>query len=317
MKKIVILDGAVANSGDLSWENFETLGDITVYDHTPPNLIIERAKDATVIITNKCPVGANVINQLPNLKCICLLATGYNIINVSAAKANGIVVCNAVNYSTPSVAQHVFALLLHLTNHVALHNQEVHQNGWANRQQWAYWQVPILELSGKTLGLYGLGNIGSQVAKIGLAFGMKVIATRKNKHKKTDDNIKLVNVKQLFAESDVLSLHAPLTIDNQFIINKENLSIMKSTAFLINTGRGGLVNESDLKNALINGQIAGAALDVLNQEPPALNHPLLGLPNCIITPHQAWLSTASRQRLLDIVAGNVKAFLDGKPINLV
>lgn len=316
MTKIIVLDGYVANPGDLSWQGFRELGEITIYDRTPKHLLLQRAKDATILITNKCKIGQNELEQLPNLKCICMLSTGYNNIDTAAARLRGVTVCNAVGYSTPSVAQHVFAMLLDLTNHVAFHNQSVQQNDWANSKDWSYSQKPVLELSGKTLGVYGLGRIGLQVAKIGLAFGMNVIATRKNMSHKAE-NIELVNLERLFSESDVLSLHAPLSRENQFIINKNTLQQMKTTAFLVNTGRGGLVNEDDLKVALINKTISGAALDVLNDEPPMLNHPLLGLPNCIITPHHAWASFASRQRLLNIVEKNIKSFLDGQPINVV
>lgn len=316
MTKIIVLDGYVANPGDLSWQGFRELGEITIYDRTPKHLFLQRAKDATILITNKCKIGQNELEQLPNLKCICMLSTGYNNIDTAAARLRGVTVCNAVGYSTPSVAQHVFAMLLDLTNHVAFHNQSVQQNDWANSKDWSYSQKPVLELSGKTLGVYGLGRIGLQVAKIGLAFGMNVIATRKNMSHKAE-NIELVNLERLFSESDVLSLHAPLSRENQFIINKNTLQQMKTTALLVNTGRGGLVNEEDLKVALINKTISGAALDVLNDEPPMLNHPLLGLPNCIITPHHAWASFASRQRLLNIVEKNIKSFLDGQPINVV
>jgi len=249
------------------------------------------------------------------LKYIGLLATGYNNIDITAAKSQKVVVCNAVGYSSPSVAQHVFALLLELTNHVSLHSRSVHNNDWGNAKDWCYWNKPLIELEGKTLGVYGLGAIGKQVAKIGMAFGMKVIATRKNQQKLSLQGVVMVTEDQLFSESDVLSLHAPLSVSNQNIINASVFKKMKPSAFLINTGRGGLINEEDLKIALEKKQIAGAALDVLKEEPPRLDHHLLNVPNCLITPHHAWASKESRQRMIAMVVKNLKAFLDGKPVN--
>lgn len=316
MKKIVILDGYVANPGDLDWSALEKFGTLTVYHRTPKEMVIERARAAEIILTNKCIFDSETISQLPKLEYIGLLATGYNNIDVATAKAHHITVCNAVGYSSPAVAQHVFALLLELTNRVGLHNESVQQNEWANSIDWSYQKNPIIELQGKTLGIYGLGKIGTAVAKIGLAFGMKVIATRRNPDKPTLDGVILVDEEQLLAESDVLTLHAPLSEYNQYFINADRLAKMKNTAFLINTGRGGLVHEADLRVALEDGTIAGAGLDVLSQEPPSLNHILLNIPNCIITPHHAWAAKASRKRLLKIVFDNVKAFINGQPQNV-
>jgi len=317
MTNIVILDGYVANPGDQSWQALSDQGSLTVYDRTTKDLLYERAKGAHILIVNKCPLDREVLYRLDDLRCICTLATGYNNIDIVAAKERDILVCNAVGYSSPSVAQQVFALLLELTNRVGLHNESVQQNGWANSIDWCYWKSPMMELSGKTMGIYGLGKIGQETAKIALAFGMKVIATRRNPSKPTHPNINLVAIEQLLRDSDVLSLHAPLTLDNKHIINKENLAKMKPSAFLINTGRGDLIQETELKNALLNGVIAGAGLDVLSQEPPPKNHLLLGVPNCLITPHQAWASRESRARLIQIVADNVKAFLSGKAQNVI
>ncbi len=317
MTNIVILDGFVANPGDLNWEGIRQYGNLKVYDRTSDELLYERAKEAHILIVNKRSLNRTILARLDQLKCICTLATGYNNIDIVAAKEQGIVVCNAVGYSSPSVAQQVFSLLLELTNRVGVHNESVQKNAWANSIDWSYWKSPLIELSGKTMGIYGLGKIGQEVAKIALAFGMKVIATRKNKTKLTPSNIKLVDIDQLFKESDVLTLHAPLTKENTGIINKTNLSLMKSTAYLINTGRGGLVNELDLKNALLTGQIAGAGLDVLSQEPPPKNHLLLNIQNCLITPHHAWATSASRERLIQIVADNIKGFLNGTLQNVV
>ena len=314
---IVILDGFVANPGDLSWEGIRQYGNLQVYDRTSEDLLYERAKEAHILIVNKCTLNGTLLARLDQLQCICTLATGYNNIDIVAAKEQGVIVCNAVGYSSPSVAQQVFALLLELTNRVGVHNESVQQNAWANSIDWSYWKSPLIELSDKTMGIYGLGKIGQEVAKIALAFGMKVIATRKDRTKPTPPNIQLVTIDQLFKESDVVTLHAPLTKENKGIINAHNLSLMKSTAYLINTGRGGLVNELDLKNALLTGKIAGAGLDVLSQEPPPKDHLLLNTPNCLITPHHAWATSASRARLIQIVANNIKGFLNGELQNVV
>lgn len=317
MPKIVILDGYTTNPGDLSWEPIAQLGDLEVYDRTPNNLILEQAQNANIVIVNKTKLDREQIGRLQNMKLICTLATGYNNINIEGANDLGVTVCNAVGYSTSSVAQHVFSLLLEITNQVALHNQSVQSGGWAKASDWCYWKQPLMELAGKTIGIYGFGKIGQQVAKIALAFGMKVIAHRKNMHQTPPPNIEYVSLERLFSESDVLTLHAPLSTENEGIVNAQNLSLMKSSAYLINTGRGGLVNELDLKTALLTGQIAGAGLDVLSTEPPPHDHPLIGIPNCLLTPHQAWATKESRQRLIKIVADNIKAFLSGKPQNVV
>ncbi len=317
MPKIVILDGHVANPGDLSWKSISNQGDLTIYKRTADNLVIERAKEADIIIVNKRSLDEKILAQLPQLKLICTLATGYNNIDIDAANHLEITVCNAVGYSSSSVAQHVFALLLALINQVGLHNETVQQNSWANSVDWCYWKSPLMELSGKTMGIYGYGKIGEQVANIALAFGMKVVVVRRSNKAPSNSQIQLVDLKTLFRESDVLSLHAPLTDVNTGIINQANLALMKNSAYLINTGRGGLVNELDLKIALQNGQVAGAGLDVLSQEPPPVNHLLLGIPNCLITPHHAWATKESRGRLIEIVAANIQAFLTGKPQNVV
>lgn len=311
MTNIVILDGYTANPGDISWQPIEALGSVTLYDRTPPGLIVERAKDAEIIVTNKCKLDGDIFKKLPNLKCICLLATGYDNIDIAAAKAHGITVRNAVGYSTIAVAQHVFALLLELTNKVGLHNQSVQNGEWANGTEWSYWKSPIMELSGKTLGILGFGKIGQQVAKIALAFGMTVIATRNSDKPSPISEVEIVPQEVLFKKSDVISLHTPLTAETQYVINQAAFFKMKNTVLLVNTGRGGLILEADLKRALLEGQIAGAALDVLSQEPPPNDHPLMGLSNCFITPHHAWASKASRERLVCIVAENIKGFLAG------
>lgn len=317
MPKIVILDGYATNPKDLSWEAIEAHGDLIVYDRTSRLQVIKRCIGADIVVVNKCILDKQRLRQIPGLKCICTLATGYNNVDVEAAKEFGITVCNAVDYSAPSVAQHVFALLLALINQVEKHNRSVQKNEWANAIDWSYWKSPIMELAGKTMGIYGYGKIGQRVGEIALAFGMKVIAVRKSETPPTNKKVKLVTNEQLFKESDILSLHASLSRDNEEIINRDNLELMKETAYLINTGRGGLINERDLKRALVNKTIAGAGLDVLTQEPPQFNHLLLGLSNCLITPHQAWATKESRKRLIDIVATNISSFLAGEPQNVV
>lgn len=317
MLEIVILDGYTANPGDLSWEAIAKYGQLRVYDRTPSALVYERAKEAEILIVNKQPLDRATLGQLKKLKCICTLATGYNNIDIAAASDLGITVCNAVGYSTPAVAQHVFALLLELVNQVGLHNASVQQEDWANSIDWCYRKSPLIELSGKTMGIYGYGKIGQQVATIALAFGMQVVAVRKSNKPTNHPDIHLTSFEQMMRASDVVSLHAPLTKDNAGIINQTTLSWMKQTAYLINTGRGGLVQEQALKIALINGQIAGAGLDVLSTEPPPSNHILLNTPNCIITPHLAWATLESRARLLAIVAANIRCFLEGQVQNQV
>lgn len=317
MLKIVILDGYVANPGDLDWTELQSIGDLSVYDRSPKELIISRAVEADIVLTNKCILDEATIKALPKLKYIGLLATGYNNIDVLAANDQDIAVCNAVGYSAASVSQHVFALLLELTNQVGEHNNSVHNNGWASAEDWSYWNKSIIELSGKTMGIYGIGNIGSQVAKIAMAYGMSVVATRKHTSKAMPQGVASVSEQELLATSDVLTLHAPLSASNQGFINKQTLAKMKSSAYLINTGRGGLVVEEDLKQALHSGVIAGAALDVLSEEPPVHNHTLLNTPNCIITPHQAWATKESRRRLISIATANVKGFLSGNLQNCV
>lgn len=317
MSQIVILDGYVANPGDLDWDELRALGELNVYERTSSDLVVQRSQDADIILTNKCPINKETMNALPNLKYIGLLATGYNNIDIKAAKEQNIPVCNAVGYSAASVAQHVFALMLELTNNVGQHNVSVHNNGWATARDWSFWNKPLLELAGKTMGIYGIGSIGTQVAKVATAFGMTVIATRRNKEKAMPEAVTLVTEDELLQSSDVLTLHAPLSESNQGFINRESLNKMKPSAYLINTGRGGLVIEEDLKQALLSGIIAGAALDVLTEEPPALNHLLLNIPNCLLTPHHAWATRESRKRLIAIATANVRAFMDGNIQNCV
>ncbi|MDZ7879752.1 MAG: D-2-hydroxyacid dehydrogenase [Saprospiraceae bacterium] len=320
--KIIVLDGYTLNPNDLSWSALAKLGDLTVYDRTPADKIIERAAQADILIVNKVVISAQQMEQLPKLRYIGVLATGYNNIDVVSAKNRGIVVCNVRNYGTATVAQQVFSLLLTLTNHAESYAADARQN-WANAPDWTYWHNPLMELSGKTIGVIGLGNIGSQVAKIAQAFGMKTISTtqKETPEGKSGQAPQYVDEKvglgTLLLQSDVISLHCPLSENTKELINIRTLSLMKPTAFLINTARGGLIHEQDLADALNKGVIAGAGLDVLTQEPPLARNPLLTAKNCFITPHQAWASFEARQRLMDLAVGNIEAFLAGKPINQV
>ena len=314
---IIILDSYTANPGDLSWDPIAKLGNLTVYDRTPETQIISRAKNAEIILTNKTPLTKKTIYQLPKLKYIGVLATGVNVVDLAAAQEKNITVTNIPDYSSISVAQHVFALLLSLTNHVSPHSQTIKQGKWAQCQDFCYWDYPILELADKTLGIIGFGNIGQKVAQIATAFGMHILAYRQPQKKHKLKNINFTELDTLFQKSDVISLHCPLNNQTKEIINSQNLNKMKKTAFLINTGRGGLINEKDLANALNQEKIAGAGLDVLATEPPLPHNPLLNAKNCLITPHIAWASYEARFRLITIAAKNLSQFLNNKPLNLV
>lgn len=317
LPKIVLLDGYTSNPGDLSWAPISRLGDFSIYKRTKDEEVIVRAKEANILIVNKKTITAAHLEQLPQLACICVIATGYNNVDVEAAKKKGIPVCNAVGYGSTAVAQHVFALLLALTNRVETHNKSVEAGEWSNNIDWSYWKSPMVELAGKTMGIYGLGKIGQKVADIALAFDMRVISTHKHPIRDQREGVAFVDLETLFSESDVLSLHAPLTAENAGLVNQSRLNLMKSTAFLINTGRGGLIHEMDLRSSLLSNQIAGAGLDVLSSEPPPTDHPLIGIPNCVITPHHAWAARESRERLIRIVGENIEAFLGGEPQNVV
>ena len=315
--KIVILDGYTLNPGDLDWAPILKLGEVEIYDRSSENLIVERAKQAEIVLVNKVVLTEKILDQLPDLKYIGVMATGYNNVNVEAARKRGITVTNVKAYGPASVAQHTFGLLLALTNHLELHSQSVHNGNWVNSADFCYWKTPLTELAGKTMGLIGLGDIGSQVANIALAFGMKVIAYRKHPNETKESAIEMTSLDEVFQKSDVISLHCPLTDETKEIINVNTLSRMKKNAFLLNTGRGPLINEGDLAEALRDGIIAGAGLDVLSKEPPLADNPLLSAPNCIITPHIAWASFEARKRLMQMVADNIEAFLSGKVQNVV
>jgi len=317
MRNIVILDGYVTNPGELSWKEIESLGSVEIYDRTASEDIVSRAKNAEIIVTNKCVFTKEVMASLPSLKCICLLATGYNNVDIKAATAQGITVSNAVGYSTTSVAQHVFALILAITNKVAEHNVSVHDSKWSDSEDWSYRLGPLEELHGKVLGIYGFGTIGQKVADIGLAFGMNIIATKRKMEGFSYNNVKLISEDELLQQSDYLSLNAALSKENTHFINRDSLSKMKAEAIIINTARGPLINEADLADALRNETIRGAALDVLSDEPPKKNNPLFNIKNCIITPHISWASLQSRKRLINIVAKNIESYINGNPINTV
>lgn len=314
--KIVILDGYALNPGDIGWSAFEEIGEVTVYDRTPMDKIIERAKGFEIVITNKTPLGREQLEQLPDIKYIGLLSTGYNIIDLDAASERGIVVTNVPAYSTKSVAQLVFAYILHFCNDVSHHSDMVHDGAWVNCKDFCFWDRNLIELQGKTLGIYGFGSIGKCVAKIAQAFDMNVIV-----HTRTIPDDKMgctfVTAEELFKRSDFLSFHCPLTPHTTNLVNKENLKLMKNTSYIINTARGPVVNEADLAWALNNDIIAGAAMDVLSSEPPKADNPLLNTKNCVITPHYAWASVEARTRLMNIAASNLKSFLNGNRVNIV
>lgn len=315
--RIVILDGYTANPGDLSWGDIEALGPCTVHDRTDDADIVSRIGDAEIVLTNKTALSREVIDRLPNTRMIGVLATGVNVVDVAAARARGIPVCNVPAYSTPGVAQAVFALLMELTLKTGHHDRTVHEGRWAACEDFCYWDGDLVEIAGRTLGIVGYGRIGAAVARVGRAFDMRILATRRSGSGPVEGGGEFVDLDRLFALSDVVSLHCPLTPETKELVNAARLARMKPSAYLINTARGGLVNESDLAHALNAGRIAGAGLDVLSVEPPSASNPLLTARNCVITPHIAWATRAARRRLLEITAGNIAAFLAGSPCNVV
>lgn len=311
--KIVVLDGYTNNPGDISWAPIEAIGSLTVHDRSAPDEIVPRVAGADVVLTNKAVVGREVIEALPGLKYIGVLATGYNCVDTAAARARGIPVCNVPEYSTPNVVQATFALLLELTNRVGHHAATVRAGRWSACPDFCYWDGDLVELAGLTLGIVGYGRIGQGVAAVGRAFGMKILAHRRT----PGDDPECVDLETLLRTSDVVSLHCPLTPDTKELIDARRIGLMKPSAFLLNTSRGALVNEADLAAALNAGRLAGAGLDVLTVEPPPASNPLLAAKNCIITPHVAWATRNARRRLLEITAGNLRAFAAGTPRNVV
>lgn len=321
-RKITVLDGYTLNPGDLNWAGLQSLGECTIYDRTPEQEIVERAIHAEIILTNKVPLTKEILKQLPNLKYIGVLATGYNIVNVTAAKEKNIIVTNIPAYSTPSVAQFVFALVLELTHHIGDHAHAVKNGRWNTNPDFSFWNFPLAELKGKTFGIIGFGNIGKAVAKIATAFEMNVFVSTRSRQLPDNvagskSDIEFTDLDTLFTFSDIISLHAALTDETRHLVNAERLAFMKPSAYLINTARGDLIDEKALANALNNGQLAGAGLDVLSQEPPTEGNPLITAKNCIITPHIAWATLASRQRLMELAVHNVRSFIEGYPVNVV
>lgn len=316
--KIVVLDGHALNPGDLSWSGFEKFGDVIVHERTSPDKFLERAKDADVLFTNKTPVREEFINQLPALKFIGVLATGYNIIDIEAANRKGIVVSNIPDYGSYSVAQLTFALLLELCHHVQRHSDSVHEGAWAASKDWTYWNYPLVELYGKTIGIVGFGSIGRKVGDMATAFGMNVLGTaRTHSDQSHRKNFRWVDVPELLEQSDVVSIHCPLTPQTNGMINTKTLERMKESAFLLNTSRGPIVVDADLSDALDRGVIAGAGIDVLSIEPPRKDNPLFKAKNCIITPHIAWATKEARTRLMGMAVDNLRAFAEGRPTNVV
>lgn len=316
--KITVLDGYGMNPGDLSWDELRKLGDVTVYDRTAPEDTVSRAAGAEILLTNKTIIDREIMEKLPALKYIGVLATGYNVVDIVAAREKGIVVTNIPAYSTDSVAQMVFSLLLAITNNVEHYTADNRGGRWSRNADFCYWDAPLTELAGKTFGIVGFGHIGSKVAGIALAFGMKVmVLTSKAQDALPAGVEKADDIDQLLRESDVLSLHCPLTDSTRHIINASTLARMKPTAILINTGRGPLVDENALADALNKGNLRGAGVDVLSCEPPTIDNPLLYARNCYTTPHLGWATVEARQRLMDIAVANVANFIEGTPVNVV
>lgn len=316
--KIVVLDGYTLNPGDLSWDKLKQKGDCIIYDRTATREIVDRSQHAEMVLTNKVPLSGEAIAKLPSLKYIGVLATGYNIIDTETARARGIIVSNVPGYSTASVAQLCFAFMLEHAHHVQRHSDAVVGGKWSESADFCFWDYPLIELSGKTIGIIGFGTIGQQLADYATAFGMNVIGQSRTQtdqsHRK---NFKWANLEHLLKESDYISIHCPLTPETKGLINKKNLSLMRRSAFLINTARGPIVNDADLAEALNNEVIAGAGIDVLSVEPPAVDNPLFKAKNCFITPHIGWATKEARERMMDIALANIDAFVSGKPVNVV
>ena len=315
--KIVVLDGFALNPGDLSWDNLLKLGNCSIYDRTKPEDVLQRAVGADAIITNKVVINKSLMDGLPDLKYIGVTATGYNVVDVLAAKERNMVVTNIPAYSTDSVAQLVFSHILNITNRVELHSNSVKNGEWASNPDFAYWKSPQVELTGKTIGIVGFGRIGQKVAEIGKAFGLKVIFQNRSVKNNVSEGIVQKSEAEVFAESDFVSLNCPLTNENAEFVNRSLIETMKPHAVLINTGRGGLINEQDLADALNSDRIAAACLDVLSTEPPLPENPLLSARNCFITPHIAWATIEARQRLMNLMISNLNDFILGKPQNVV
>ncbi|MDR1769313.1 MAG: D-2-hydroxyacid dehydrogenase [Hungatella sp.] len=316
--KIVILDGYTENPGDLSWSGMEELGEVTVYDRTPDELVVERIGDAEIVYTNKTPVSKSTLEACPAIKYIGVLATGYNVVDVEAAKEKGILVSNIPAYGTEAVAQFTIALLLELCHHIGAHSQCVMEGEWTRREDFCFWNYPLTELAGKTMGIIGFGRIGQATAKIAQAFGMNILACSRNRNVSLEsETCHYADLDELLANSDVISLHCPLLPETQGMINKKTIAKMKDNVMILNSSRGLLIAEADLMEALNSGKVGGAAVDVVSVEPMKADNPLLKAKNCIITPHIAWAPKETRQRLMDIALDNLKSYVKGQPRNVV
>lgn len=315
---IVVLDGYTLNPGDISWDGLSSLGNLTVYDRTPEDKIVERSKDAAFLFTNKTPLRENVLQALPDLKYIGVLATGYNVVDIDYARSRGIPVTNIPGYGTASVVQMTIALLLELCQHVQLHSDSVRASDWSRSPDFCYWKTPLIELEGKTLGIIGFGRIGQQVADVGGSLGMNIMGSaRTRSDQSARKNFRWADIPEILRESDVVSIHCPLFPETQGLINAESLRTMKPSAFLLNTSRGPIIVDQDLADALNNDIIAGAGIDVLSVEPPSADNPLFKAKNCIITPHIAWATKEARSRLMKMAEENLSKFVSGNPVNVV
>lgn len=315
--KIVILDGYTENPGDLSWEGFERLGALTVYDRTPADKIVERIGDAEIVITNKTPITAQILSACPTIKYIGLLSTGYNVVDIDAARVKGIPVTNIPTYGTAAVGQFAIALLLEICHHIGHHSEAVHAGRWTKGEDWCFWDYPLIELAGKTIGIVGFGRIGQVTGTIAKAMGMRVIAFDLQPNDAGRAIAEYVELDTLFKQSDVISLHCPLFPATQGMINKDSIAKMKDGVIILNNSRGPLIVEQDLADALNSGKVAAAGLDVVSSEPIREDNPLLNAKNCIITPHISWAPKESRKRLMDIAVENLKAYQNGSPVNVV
>ncbi len=316
--KIVVLDGYTENPGDLSWGGFEALGEFTCYDRTPADQILSRIGDAEIIITNKTPITRATLEACPNMKYVGVLATGYNVVDVAAAKEHGVAVTNIPTYGTDSVAQFAFAMLLEICHHVQHHSDAVHEGRWEHNQDWCFWDYPLIELAGKTMGIIGYGRIGQSTGRLAQAFGMKVLANDTFQNPALEnENCRYVERDELFRESDVIALHCPLFPDTEGIINRDTIAKMRDGVIILNNSRGPLIVEQDLADALNSGKVAAAAVDVVSTEPIRGSNPLLSAKNCLITPHISWAPKESRERLMNIAVDNLRAFLEGNPVNVV
>ena len=315
--KIVHLEGNAVNPGDLCWDVLNQFGDVTIYERTAPEDAVSRIGDAEIVLINKTPITAQLLDQCPNLRLICVQATGYNVVDCEAAKARGVLVCNVPAYGTNAVAQFTFSLLLELCNRVGHHDQLVHNGKWCSCPSFCFWDTPQMELAGKTIGIIGFGKIGRAVGTIAKAFGMKVLAYNRSRCAEGEAIGEYVDLDTLLQSSDIVSLHCPLTQENTGLINAATIAKMKDGAILLNTARGPLLNEQDVADALRNGKLRGVAVDVVSNEPMLENNPLLTAPNCIITPHMAWTPVESRQRIIDSTVSSIQGYLKGKPVNTV